>query len=192
MPRYARRRWIGRTTTSGIRSRDFRRRGRGDGGYGRDVTEPGEGKLPPGIRDCLTELFETHQRRRSADVLTVVPILSELALLLDGVATGRVPLFENDRTSLVCDLDLALTRAGAALNSATLHHLRTKEISRLASVFGDPASANQLAATVRKVLDQLRTEDAVGSSWDDMIAAIRDGAASASECACAWRNWLSF
>jgi hypothetical protein len=53
-------------------------------------------------------------RLRSRDVLTVIPVLEELALTLEEVAAGRTAPQDAEQRALVCDLDLALTRAGSS------------------------------------------------------------------------------
>jgi hypothetical protein len=152
-----------------------------------EVSNEEEGPaLSQGARDALAELIETHQRRRSPDVLTALSILSELAMHLDGVASERDMVFENDRKSLVSDADLALTRVGKALErmtTPTLRDVRTKDISRLRELFRDPAGAGALAATIREVIDQLRSPAAVGAAWDDVLAAMADGSATTADCA---------
>jgi hypothetical protein len=142
--------------------------------------------LSQGARDALAELIETHERRRAPDVLTIAPILSELAMHLDGVASGQERLFENDRKSLACDADIALTRVGTRLERSTtptLRNLRTKDISRLQQLYSDPGGAAALATTLRGILDQLRAPSVVGAAWDDMLAAMADGAATTADCA---------
>jgi hypothetical protein len=148
--------------------------------------EPTRPILTSGAQDALAELIDKHEHRRSPDVLTVLPILSELALVLDGFASGRDRIFKSDRKSLACDADLALTRVGNSLGeftTPTLSRLRTDEVSRLAEVFQDRDDAEALAITIRGVLDQLRAPAAVGAAWDDVLAAMADGAATTACCA---------
>jgi hypothetical protein len=139
---------------------------------------------------ALIELLdqEAANRLRSRDVLTVIPVLEELALTLEEVAAGRPAPLDADRRSLVCDLDLALTRTGPSLQRATsptLRSVRTDEVTRLGGIVADRAQSTQVASTIRGLLRQLETPAAVESAWDDAVAALANPATPLDECALA-------
>jgi hypothetical protein len=124
--------------------------------------------------------------RRSPVVLTVRAALEELAVTLEEVGEGRGAPRTADRGSLVCDLDLALTRVGPHLRDLTspdLKNLRTGEVSNLAATLDDPVECRRVAALARQVLNQLRSDDAVKAAWDDVVEALTDGASAADDCA---------
>lgn len=123
--------------------------------------------------------------QRRPVVLTVGAALEELAVTLEEVAAGRSAPRTADRASLACDLDLALTRVGEHVKDITspdLKTLRRHDVSKLAATFDDPEECRRVAAVTRSMLEQLKTGDAAKAAWDDVVAAIADGATTADGC----------
>lgn len=146
--------------------------------------------LPSPAAEAFIDLLreDAAARLRSRDVLTVIPVLEELAVTLEEVAAGRTAPPDADRRSLVCDMDLALTRAGSSLQlitSPTLRSIRTDEVARLGPIIADRAQSAQVASTVRGVLQQLDAPSAVEAAWDDAIAALANPATPLDQCALA-------
>lgn len=140
-------------------------------------------KLSKGSLQALDDLLGVNQRTwvRPPTVLTVGAVLEELAVTLREVADGRTAPQTADRGSLVCDLDLALTRVGEQLQRATspdLKQVRVQEVSKLATTLDDPVECARVAALARDLLRQLQSSAAVGAAWDDVVATLAEGAAT--------------
>jgi hypothetical protein len=123
--------------------------------------------------------------KRSPDVLTVAPALTELVATLDDASAGRSALFGADRRSLVADLDACLTRVGKELEAYTspsLRSLRTGEIANLQATLNAPADCRRLAMVVCDVLAQLRSDGSVEAAWRDVVSAAADPAVSVDDC----------
>jgi hypothetical protein len=123
--------------------------------------------------------------KRSPDVLTIVPALTELLTTLDEAAAGRSALFGSDHRSLVADLDVCLTRVGKELDAYTnppLRRLRTVEVANLQATLDSPEECRRLAAVVRDVLAQLRSDGSVEAAWRDVVSAAIDPAVSVDGC----------
>jgi hypothetical protein len=149
---------------------------------------PSVGMLTEAGREALLDLLSDRTTRRYRDwaVLTVVPALEELIASLVDAQSGRAPLLEGDRGSLVADLDLALTRAGSRLVASTtpsLAELRTREVAELATTLADPAECQRVVRVAEDVLAQLRADSALEAAWSDLIEALDDGAATTDRCA---------
>jgi hypothetical protein len=89
---------------------------------------------------------------------------------------------------LVCDLDLALTRAGSSLQSVTsptLRSIRTGDLAHLEAIIVDSARSAEVAQTIRGVLQQLDAPTAIEAAWDDSVAALDDPATELDRCALA-------
>lgn len=142
--------------------------------------------ITPGTVEALRGILRYGKRpKRSPAVLTVVPALTELLTTLDEAAAGRSALFSSDRRSLVADLDLCLTRAGTELDAYTnppLRRMRTTEVANLQATLGSPVECQRLAAIVRGVLAQLRSDSAVEAAWRDVVSAAADSAAPVDGC----------
>jgi hypothetical protein len=119
-------------------------------------------------------------------VLTLITAIEELAVSLEETAVSRGALRTGDRTSFAADLDVALTRAGAPLQSATsptLKALRTGAVFSLGQIFGDPTECARIGKLCRTVLDQLGKEGVVDAARDDVIETFAAGASTADRCA---------
>jgi hypothetical protein len=94
-------------------------------------------------------------------------------------------LFEGDRGSLVCDLDLAVAGVGSRLEAATspsLRQLRAATVVELGRIMDDAAACRAHSSAVRDVLDQLRRPETVEAAWHDVLAAFADPATSNATC----------
>jgi hypothetical protein len=56
------------------------------------------------------------------------------------------------------------------------------EVTKLAATLDDSDECERVAVLVRGVLEQLRTSTAVEAAWDDVVAALADGASSVAAC----------
>lgn len=155
------------------------------------ITQP----LTAGMTEALRGILGTgNGPKRSADVLTVAPVLAELVTTLDDAAAGRAALFGSDDRSLVADLDLSLARVGENLDAFTdppLRRVRTVEVDNLRSTLSrasprceksSPEECSRLAAVVRDVQAQLRTDEAIEAAWRDVVAAAADPSLSVDGC----------
>jgi hypothetical protein len=118
--------------------------------------------------------------------VTVVAVLDELAGVVEEIAAGRAAPFDDDRSSLHQDAQVALERAGGRLReigSPPLRRVCIDYLRDLSDAYSDRTRASALAAKFRTTIEQLRSPEAVETAFDDVIEVLKDGTAYCDVCA---------